>query len=460
MDSVGCKPFSQNPQVGQNFLVFEPKVAQASETTPLTPALWQSQMQKMVNLCQTGPVAPASVHPSSDIQPVAGRSGKVLRPENFLKADQYPGLHSKKLQDGRLKHPQPLIEGAPNYRELGEGIHGTAQPTIDGMRNVLKQAGAAPGGNKKAVWTNLREEPVVYLNGQPVNLRHLKTPYNNQESPGRSAKEVDKIEKQLKADVLAEAERNGGYFVMHDEDAGPPPKVVEKRVKLESVQTVSEVYDQLKHEGYNVEYKRLPVTDMQKPEDRDIDELVKHLKSTDPEDALIFNCHAGQGRTTTAMVLASIVRRSQSGDDTRLLKDEAFRHDIKETGDHKTRNYKEILKTIQDSQKMLNSQEDADAVIERYGDVHNLKESVGKARKDVERKETPEARAEAQKHVNDYLERYHTIVAFDQYAKENGPKFKTSFSEWKHQHPEIDQNLERLQVALQQRLQNDGTAFA
>lgn len=438
----------------QNYFVYQPRSAGQASATPLTPGLWQTQMQKLVGILQGGP----EPSPSPPVAPVPGRDGKVLGEKNFLKADQYPGLHSKRLQDKRTTNPQPLIEGAPNYRELGEGIHGTAQPTMDGMRRVLEQAGAGPDGEKKAVWTNMREEPVVYVNGQPFNLRHVKAPFYNQASPGRSAGEVEKMERDLKQDVLAEARRNGGMITLHDEDAGPPPRVVERQVKVESVQTVSEVYDQLKAEGYKVDYQRIPVTDMKKPEDQDIDELVGALKKADPEAALIFNCHAGQGRTTTAMVLASLMKRASSGEQGDLLKDDTVRADIKEQGKHNPANYREILHSFKDARKLVQDQGKVDQVVEKYGEVHDLKKAVGKARQEVKHADTPEERQEARQRVSDYLERYHTLVSFESYAREQAPDFKVSYSEWKERNPELDEGLKRVQLALARRGQESQVA--
>jgi len=432
----------------QNFLVYQPRVAaQDEESRPLTPGLWQAQMRKLDGLMTQAPPEPAKVKEAPPtVAPVPGRNGKLLGEKNFLKADQFEGLHNKRLQDGRTKNPQPLIEGAPNYRELGENIHGTAMPTSDGARRVLEQAGAGPGseGKPPAVWTNLREEPIVYVNGTPYNLRHIKAPFYNQASPGRTAGEVEKMERDLKKEILAEAERNGGKIVLHDEDPGPPPKVVERPIEIKSLQTPREMFDQLKKEGYNVDYQRIPVTDMKKPEDGDLDELVKALKKADPNSPLIFNCHAGQGRTTTAMVVASIMRRAQNGEDTDLIKEQALREDIKEQGDYDTKKYRGVLQAVKDSQRMLESQEAADKVIEKYSDMIDLKGSVKEAREDAATKGTQSSRERA----TDYLERYHTIVSFEAYAREAAPDFKLTYSQWKRKHPEIEQNLERLQVAL------------
>lgn len=430
----------------QNFLVYTPRLAsQDEEARPLTPGLWQAQMRKLDGLMNQAPVEPPArvKEAPPTVEPVPGRNGKLLGPKNFMKADEYPGLHDPRLQGG--KHPQPRIEGAANYRELGENIHGTAMPTIDGARGVLKQAGRGPGSTgKPAIWTNLREEPIVYVNGKPYNLRHIKAPFYNQASPGRTAGEVEKMERDLKTELIAEAQRNGGKITLHEEEAGPPARVVERQVDIKEVQTPREVFDQLKSEGYNVEYQRIPVTDMKKPEDGDLDELVNALKDADPDSPLIFNCHAGQGRTTTAMVIASILRRAKNGEQGDLLKEEALREDIKEQGDHAPKNYRGLLRAVKDSQRMMESQEEADRVIEKYSGVVDLKGSAKEAREAAETKGTDSSRERAA----DYLERYHTIVSFESYAKDQAPDFKVSYSEWKRQHPEVQENLERLQVAM------------
>lgn len=430
----------QISQLNQSGFIYQPRSAGAQSATPLTAGVWQNQQQKLAHLLAHGP-EPSKAAP---VERVAGRQGEVLGEDNFLKADQYPGLHSDRLQDRRTRYPQPKIEGAPNYRELGEGIHGTAQPTIDGMRGVLEQAGAGPEGEKTAVWTNMREEPVVYINGQPHNLRHVKAPFYNQASPGRSASEVEALEAQLKQDVLAEAARNGGKLKLHDEEAGPPPRVVEREVEIESVQTVSEVYAQLKSEGYRVDYQRIPVTDMKKPEDQDIDALVAGLKKTDPDAALIFNCHAGQGRTTTAMVLASLMRNPEE----QMLKTPTVREDIREQGKYDPSKYRELLGSVRDAEKLVHDQSKVDQVVEKYGDVHDLKKSVGKERAVADAAATPEERRAAQGRASDNLQRYHTLVAFEAYSQAQAPDFKMSFSEWKAANPHIEENLSRVQLAL------------
>jgi hypothetical protein len=44
-------------------------------------------------------------------------------------------------------------------------VYSLATPTVEGIEGVLNHIGAAPGGSKRAVLTDLREEVVVYVNG-------------------------------------------------------------------------------------------------------------------------------------------------------------------------------------------------------------------------------------------------------------------------------------------------------
>ncbi len=449
-----------NSAAAQSYLVYSPPVAR-SETrrdspAVLTPARLQQQMGHLVTLFEGEPaVAPAApaqalsaIIGTDEVAPVAGRQGKVLAADRFLKADQYTGIHHQTLQS---VEGQPQLEGAPNYREVGDKIFGVAQPTREGIKNVLNQAGCGPGSQgKPAIWTNLREEPVVYVNGTPFNLRDVHHPLDNEASPGRSPQQVDQRERELKREVLDEASKNGGFVTLHDE-AGqfPNNRIVERKVKVESVETVQEVYRGLEHEGYNVHFQRIPVTDTKKPEDRDLDALTTSLKDADPDSPLIFNCHAGEGRTTTGMVTASLLRRAEHGDTRSVLRDETVRQDIKEQGKHNPDNYSTILKSVKTSEQLLNTEQDADAVITRYGDVHDLKQTILSERsKAADLHSSPSQQAQARQHASDYLERYHTIVSFDQYVQEQGPGFRTSYSHWKRLHPEIQQDLQSVMVGM------------
>lgn len=129
------------------------------------------------------------------------RGGSVLGKKTILKSDHFPGCQNKRLT--------PQIDGAPNYRQAGSlHVHGVAIPTIDGIRNVLDHIGAQKNGKQKRVlWHNLREEPVVYINGRPFVLRDVERPFSNLEYTGINRGRVEQMEARLKEDILQEAAR-------------------------------------------------------------------------------------------------------------------------------------------------------------------------------------------------------------------------------------------------------------
>lgn len=99
----------------------------------------------------------------------------------------------------------------------GRETWGSGMPTVDGLRKGLERIGSIPNGNLKVVWTSLREEPVLYVNGRPHVLRLADQPLTNVEATGVTTDVVERMEVALKADVLAEAKSRNGRVLLHDE---------------------------------------------------------------------------------------------------------------------------------------------------------------------------------------------------------------------------------------------------
>lgn len=108
----------------------------------------------------------------SDMGTVAGsRKGEVLGSQTVLKSDHCPGCQHPALPE--------RVEGAPNFREIpGFPVYGVANPTVDGIRSVIQRIGSSEGG-RPVFWHNMREEPVIYINGKPFVLREVERPYKN-----------------------------------------------------------------------------------------------------------------------------------------------------------------------------------------------------------------------------------------------------------------------------------------
>jgi hypothetical protein len=150
--------------------------------------------------------------------------------------------------EGELK-----LFGAPNFRSTNLNIFGAAQPSSAGLATILRVLGCAPcdhpnstepAGNvlfvpedtssvksnstdmlgsdssqrKRTIWFSTREEPIVYVNDTPFVLRDLASPFVNIKSySGISSNRLESVENRLKSDILAEAKRNHGLLLVHDE---------------------------------------------------------------------------------------------------------------------------------------------------------------------------------------------------------------------------------------------------
>lgn len=371
---------------------------------------------------------PASALEASSL--VQGRHAPNLSSGRILKFDQYPTLQNPELSE--------TVPGAPNFRDVaGTRVHGVAQPTVEGMRNVLKRLGAE---SKTVMWTTMREEPVLYVNGRSVTLRELAHPFANLEQPGLTGAQVEAQEEALKAEVQREAALHGNRILLHEE--APDGTVQARWMPIESLQTPREVFAQMNREGLHVDYARIPVTDEKAPEEADFDALVARFKNVPAGTEMVLNCHAGRGRTTTAMVVADLMT-SPPG---RLTRHPAVHQDIREQGQFEQGNYRVILGLIQGLEKGAEAKDGADAAIDRNAAMQNLRTSIARLKQQADGGD-----AKALSRGQDYLKRYFYLVSFSEYLKEQQPQgFAVPFSQWMGQHPELRGLLDSMQLALNQ----------
>lgn len=139
-------------------------------------------------------------------------------------------------------------------------------------------------------------------------------PLENVITTGVTAESVEGQESALKKDVIREAEKNDGRLLLHDEtDDGNGKFTItaqwEEDITPEDILTPADVYQQMKDLGYKLDYARLPVTDEQAPIPGVFARLEERVESAlqHSEVAMAFNCQMGRGRTTTAMVAATLV---------------------------------------------------------------------------------------------------------------------------------------------------------
>lgn len=240
---------------------------------------------------------------------LARRDGSVLARTTILKSVHFGEYRTAGIDINLL--------GAPNFRQANLSVFGVAQPTIPGFTTILRLLLTGPSvpdeqanGHQTCTWFSTREEPLIYINGRPFVLRDRESPFENIRSySGISATRLEQMESRLKEDILIEAGQNNGILLVHDEVE--EHKIVPCLTSIDNIQTSAEIFASLKASGFAVDYQRVPLSSEQSPTDAFIDEYVRIFQKMPAKNhAVIFSCGVGIGRTTFAMVIGMILRRT------------------------------------------------------------------------------------------------------------------------------------------------------
>lgn len=171
-----------------------------------------------------------------------------------------------------------------NFRRVPRmPIYGTAQPSAKALGSILAYLTDAKRRLRKVVWVSLREEAVLECDGHTHSLRRP--------GPPVTPDQLETLEAQLKAHL---SEPSPGK-------EGPPTH------RFQTWLTMQEVFSQHRRTCPGLTYHRIPMPDFCAPREEDFDQLLETLRaslSKDPGTGFVFSCLSGQGRTTTAMVVA------------------------------------------------------------------------------------------------------------------------------------------------------------
>lgn len=100
-------------------------------------------------------------------------------------------------------------------------------------------------GKRKVYWHNMREEPVIYVNGRPYVVREADAPLSNLEYTGITRARVEAMEARLKQDVVQEAAKYESHILLaHEGDDFQLIEIWEPTTEYD-VQTPLEVYQEL-----------------------------------------------------------------------------------------------------------------------------------------------------------------------------------------------------------------------
>merc|ERR1712045_638553 len=210
--------------------------------------------------------------------------------------------HFDKIQ--KLKDP---VAGCPNFRRVpGYKVYCCGQPTVAGFEAALnKVCGETYPKTGKIIWINMRQEPDVYINGEPVCAR----PANKIGEYAELGNVTRDSAKATEVKFLEECEKriagNGGKLKVVDINK----KESEKEVK--EILSLSKVIENMKEKFPGLVHMRVPVCNSAAPLETDFDIITQTLLGSAITTPVIINDQVGLSRATTGCVVACLFKEFQ-----------------------------------------------------------------------------------------------------------------------------------------------------
>merc|ERR1719210_806925 len=337
---------------------------------------------------------------------------------------------------------------------------------MTGFERCLEPIMKKYGDEKVFYWANLRQEPVVYVNDKPYSARDPKALH--QHIMISNPEEVNKME----AEFIEEIQKRGADFKYFQDVFGDIPddrsaKLEEKTEKLEKATTLSNIFGALKEKVSKVEALRIPFAQDKAPEEQVFDQILAILKNTSASTPIVFNCQAGISRTTTAMVIASLIKEFQLASELNHMKG-IVPDDILEALKKKKLGLPGIDTEAPEKKNamMAGNFEVTLELLEKYGEpakiakaqvdklvdlaapppkgtgVRNIRECIiqDKMLFDVS---ADEWQAFLKEKIMNNIERYFYLIVFAMYVREVGPKeYNMTFKQYMDEHAELRTMIE------------------
>uniref|UniRef100_A0A2P2MFN3 Uncharacterized protein MANES_01G236800 n=1 Tax=Rhizophora mucronata TaxID=61149 RepID=A0A2P2MFN3_RHIMU len=381
---------------------------------------------------------------------IKARSGSVLGTGSILKMYFFPGQQTS-------SHMQ--IHGAPHvYKVDGYPVYSMASPTIAGAKEMLAYLGAkseAEGSvTHKVVLTDLREEAVVYIKGTPFVLRELNQPVDTLKHVGITGSAVEHMEARVKEDIMAEVMDSGGRILLHREEYNPETNQSSvagywENIFTEDVKTPVEVYAALKDEGYDITYRRIPLTRERESLASDVD-AIQQCKD-DNAGSYLFVSHTGFGAVAYAMAIICIKLNAEANfpkiTQTLSTPEQNIPAQLSDEEALKMGDYRDILSLTRVLIYGPKSKADVDIVIEKCSGAGHLRDHILYYFKEL--RKCHDCDEEQRSHLMDMgikaLRRYFFLITYRSYLYCTNAG-ETRFASWVDARPELGHLCSNLRI--------------
>jgi len=345
--------------------------------------------------------------------------------------------HFDKIQ----KLPDPVV-GCPNFRRIpGYKVYCCGQPTIAGFKNALeKVCGTIYPKDGKIIWLNMRQEPNVYINGEPICAR----PPNK---IGEYAELGDVTRDQVKTDevefqhvVEGRMKENAGKLKYVDINKK------ELEVEVKQLKTLSEVVDDVKADFPGLVHMRVPVCNSAAPLEADFDTICQTLVGSSINTPVIITDQVGLSRATTGCVIACLFKEFQinasfeglvetvPGVNLDLLKMDRYTMDPKKDPLFRGE-FPVIMELVAKLNGGVAAKNECDKVIDKNGTpktggtgIKQLRENIAESKLSYEIMDDA-AQAFLKVKIMDNIHKYYYLIVFTAYMREAADLARNSVSE-------------------------------
>ncbi|KAF9510295.1 hypothetical protein BS47DRAFT_1373349 [Hydnum rufescens UP504] len=350
---------------------------------------------------------------------VKNRDGIILRPSTLLKSDQWR-RESRKVQS------TIGVRGTINFRNIpGTNIYALGQPTVEAISGVLDRIRLSHPTAERIYWLNLREEPIVYINGNPYCLRRESFSLRNMKDYGGiSASRLEILEERLKSDVTAELQTFENRLLLHTETSSGAVIPVWEDVEPNDVADLRQVMDSRRNAGHvELSYIRIPITAERPPDTNDITELLDLVIRTDYERTpIVVNCQLGRGRSTITSIIILLIQRwlkhSRVRSSSQAGVDDA---EVRSKKRSPLPSYQAINNLLRVIRNGLRVKDEVDDAIDKCGELFNIRDSIEQSRKAAERSTDEHEKRHHVQHGLNNLRRYFSLIIFQAYLRSTQP---------------------------------------
>merc|ERR1711936_1272460 len=341
-------------------------------------------------------------------------------PRNVLMTDEFPGI--TKLDDGLWK-----IDGAPNWRRVpGFPIYATGQPKKEDVDKCVEQVVKKYDEQKSVLCDDLAGHIVL-----------------------DEAFEMNNIENKMASELKKADEFKFYKDQVGEKDVEKFPPVVEDKGRPDSVVTLNEVFSAASKKQPKLEYKRIPLNLNSAGREESYDQIVRLLKGHGSAVPVIFNCQGGYTRSSTAAVMAAIIKEAQLEAEFNKMKGVVPEEIVEELRTKKLKppvkprdpkdnalmlgEFPVVMDLIKELPEAGEAKQQVDRLIDVLGPpagVEHIREAIimDKMQYDVA---SDQYRDVLKTRIMDQVEKYFMFIVFSLYCRKVGAAgFNQSFGKW------------------------------